>query len=415
MTPKKILFLSHYFPPEGNAPANRVYEMARQWVADGHQVTVVTGAPNVPDGVVYPGYKNQICRREKIDGIHVVRVLTYIAPNKGTLRRILNYVSFMCTACIAGLFVKKPDVIIATSPQFFCGWAGALTAKLRRKPFILEIRDIWPESIVAVGAMTNKKLIRFLEWLERRMYRMADHIVTVGEGYRDQLLAKGVDSRIITVIPNGIDANQYIPGPSVHRLRDRYGLNGEFVCAYMGTIGMAAKLEVVLEAARRLRSNPSIKFMLIGDGAERERLQREAAAAGLDNVIFTGRQDKRLMPEFLASVDACLVHLKKTDLFKSVLPSKIFEAAAMQKPIIMGVEGCAADLIRRSGAGICIEPENHSELCEAVQALASRPEEARRYGERGRSYVLENFDRTALSRQYELLVDRMAARRHVAA
>ncbi len=383
--------------------------MARQWVEDGYQVTVITGAPSVPDGVVYPGYKNRIYQRENIDNINVIRVVTYLAPNKGTFRRILNYISFMLTAWIAGLCVSKPDIVIATSPQFFCGWAGILVSKLRRRPFILEIRDIWPESIVAVGAMTNQRIIHFLEWLERWMYRLAHHIVAVGEGYREQLLAKGVDAQKITVIPNGINADEYIPQKSGGELRRRYGLNGEFVCAYLGTIGMAAKLEIVLDAARRLKDNciPHIKFMLIGDGAERERLQRQAAEEGLENVIFTGRQDKRLIPEFLASVDACLVHLKKTDLFKSVLPSKIFEAAAMQKPIIMGVEGCAADLIRRSGAGICIEPENHAALCDAVLSLSSNPDLARQYGQQGRSYILSHFDRKILSRQYEKLIENL--------
>jgi UDP-N-acetylglucosamine 2-epimerase (non-hydrolysing) len=410
MSPKRILFLTHYFPPEGNAPANRVYEMARQWVEDGHYVTVITGAPNVPDGVVYPGYKNRIYQRENIDNINVIRVLTYIAPNKGMIRRILNYISFMLTAWSAGICVRKPDIVIATSPQFFCGWAGILVSKCRRRPFILEIRDIWPESIVAVGAMTNQRIIHFLEWLERWMYRLADHIVTVGEGYKEQLLAKGVDARKLTVIPNGINADEYIPRESTRDLRRRFGLNGEFICAYLGTIGMAAKLEVVLGAARQLKDNciPSIKFMLIGDGAERERLQQQAAEEGLESVIFTGRQEKRLIPEFLAAVDACLVHLKKTDLFKSVLPSKIFEAAAMQKPIIMGVQGYAADLIRRSGAGICIEPENHGELCDAVLSLASNPDLARQYGQQGRSYILSHFDRKILSRQYEKLIVNLA-------
>jgi UDP-N-acetylglucosamine 2-epimerase (non-hydrolysing) len=409
VSPKKILFLTHYFPPEGNAPANRVYEMARQWVEDGHQVTVVTGAPNVPDGVVYPGYQNQIYHRESIDNINVIRVITYLAPNKGTLRRILNYISFMITAWIAGICVPKPDIVIATSPQFFCGWAGVLVSKCRRRPFILEIRDIWPESIVAVGAMTNKRIIHFLEWLEKWMYRLADHIVTVGEGYKEQLLAKGVDARKLTVIPNGINADDYIPREPAGDLRRRFGLNGEFICAYLGTIGMAAKLEIVLDAARHLKDNciPSVKFMIIGDGAERERLQQQAADEGLENVIFTGRQEKRQIPEFLASVDACLVHLKKTDLFKSVLPSKIFEAAAMQKPIIMGVQGYAADLIRRSGAGICIEPENHEDLCNAVLSLASEPDLARQYGQQGRSYILSHFDRRTLSRQYEKLIENL--------
>jgi colanic acid biosynthesis glycosyl transferase WcaI len=409
---KRILFLTHYFPPEGNAPATRVYETARQWVKDGHQVTVITGAPNVPDGKVYPGHKNRLYRREQMDEIDILRVYTYIAPNKGMLRRIFNYLSFMMTAWIAGLFVRRPDVVIATSPQFFCGWAGVLLSKCRRLPFILEIRDLWPDSIVAVGAIANPKVIHGLEWLEKKMYALADHIVTVGQGYYRQLLLKGVNAEKMTVIPNGINAELYSPRPRSMDLRQRYGLNGEFICAYIGTIGMAAGLDTVLRAARNLKAegNASIKFMLVGDGAERETLEEQAASEGLDNVIFTGRQDKSLMPQYLASVDACLVHLKKTDLFKSVLPSKIFEAAGMQKPIIMGIQGYASDIIRQSGGGICIEPENCEELLEAVSTLAANPDLARQYGEEGRKYFLRYFDRTTLSREYMKLIETMIGR-----
>jgi len=411
---RRILFLTHYFPPEGNAPATRVHEMARQWVADGFQVTVITGVPNVPDGKIYAGYRNRICQCEKIDGIDVVRMITYIAPNKGTLRRILNYLSFMIAGSIAGILVRKPDVVIATSPQFFCGWAGVLVSRIRRCPFILEIRDLWPDSITAVEAITNQKIIRFLEWLEQRMYKAADHIVTVGEGYKEQLLAKGVRAGLVSVIPNGVSPETFQPRLSALELKQRYKPNGEFICAYAGTIGMAAGLDVVLRAARRLKENKevSIKFMLIGDGAERERLQRQAESEGLDNVIFTGRRNKEHMPDYLSLADACLVHLRKTDLFKSVLPSKIFEAAAMEKPIIMGVEGHAADLIRQCGGGICIEPENAEELCRAVQGLIADPDLARQYGKKAREYMLCRFDRAALARQYEMLIETIAEKRN---
>src|SRR5688572_1385647 len=198
----RILFISHYFHPEGNAPATRVTEMTRRWAAAGHDVTVITGAPNVPDGVVYDGYENRWRSREQREGVEVVRVWTYLAPNQGTLRRIANYLSFMVMAALAGLSVRRPDVVIATSPQFFCGWAGVIVSTLRRLPFVLEVRDLWPESIEAVGAMRNRRLLRFLEWLEHRMYAAATRIVTVGGGYRDKLCERGVDPARIDVIPN---------------------------------------------------------------------------------------------------------------------------------------------------------------------------------------------------------------------
>src|SRR6185436_461198 len=319
----RIVFLSHYFHPEGNAPATRVTEMTRRWAAQGHDVTVITGVPNVPDGVVYEGYRNRWLQRESRDGVEVVRVWTYLAPNKGTARRIANYLSFMIAAAIAGLFVRRPDVVIATSPQFFCGWAGVIVSAVRRRPFVLEIRDLWPESIEAVGAMRNRRLLRFLEWLERRMYAAATWIVTVGDGYRAKLVERGIDPARIDVIPNGVDLSVFLAGADGAAVRTRYGLGERFVCAYLGTIGMGCGLDVVLRTAHllRARGRDDVRFLLVGDGAVREELEARARAEGLLPLVqFTGRQPKGDMPAFLAATDACLVHLTRTELFKTVLP-----------------------------------------------------------------------------------------------
>jgi glycosyltransferase involved in cell wall biosynthesis len=398
----KILFISHYFAPEGNAPASRVHEMTKRWVADGHEVMVLTGAPNVPNGVVYEGYKNRLIQQEVIDGVKVVRVWSYIAPNKGTLRRIVNFVSFMVMATFFGLFQKRPDMVIATSPQFFCGWAGVLVSKLRRLPFTLEIRDIWPESIVAVGANLGPRLIKVLEWLELKMYKAADHIVTVGEGYRRKLVEKGVKPEKIGIVTNGVDKDVYLPQDDDEEIRRELGLGDDFVCAYAGTIGMACGLDVVLKAARQLQKEgvPNIKFLMVGDGAVREKLEQESKELGLENVIFTGRRPKADMPRVLAASDACLVHLRRTDLFKTVYPSKIFEAAAMKRPVILGVEGSAAELVQDSGGGICIEPENHEHLLDAVKQLHRDSALRQQLGEAGHRYVMANFDRDDLAKDY---------------
>jgi len=233
----RILFLTHYFPPEGNAPASRVHAFCRRWVrreTDRMAVTVITCAPNIPDGKVYDGYRNRISQREQVDGIDVIRVWTYLAPNAGTVRRILNFVSYMVSATISAVFIRRPDVVIATSPQFFCGWAGVFVAWIRWAPFILEIRDIWPESIVAVGAMKQGRLLRVLEWLELRMYAAANHIVTVGDGYRRELLAKGVPDGKLTVITNGIDKELLQPREPDPMLLARFNPDGRFVCSYIG-------------------------------------------------------------------------------------------------------------------------------------------------------------------------------------
>lgn len=398
----RILFFSHYFPPEGNAPASRTYETCKRWVRAGHTVTVVTCAPNVPNGVVYEGYRNRLRQVEWVDGIEVIRVWTYIAANKGTVLRIANFLSYMMSAVCVGLFTRRPDLVIATSPQFFCGWAGLILGGLRRIPFLLEIRDIWPESIQAVGAMQGGPVVRVLEWMERTMYQRAQHIVTVGEGYRQRLLEKGVPAATLSVVTNGVERELFQPGEKDSALLTRFGLDGKFVCSYIGTIGMACALDVVLRAARQLKDQgrDDIAFLLVGDGAVRQELEDEAAALHLDNVIFAGRQDKGLMPAFLASTDACLVHLRKTDLFTSVMPSKIFEAGGMARPVIMGVEGFAADIVKAAGMGVFMEPENADDLVAAVLELAGDPARAQSMGQSGHDYIVSHFDRDQLADDY---------------
>ena len=273
-----ILFLSHYFPPEVNAPATRTYEHCKRWVESGHQVTVVTCAPNCPEGVIYKGYQNRFRSIEYIDGIKVIRVWTWLAPNKGFLKRILNYVSYMCSAVIHSIFMKDVDVVIATSPQFFCGWAGVLLHWFRSWPFILEIRDIWPESIVTVGAMKKSKVIGFLEVLEKKMYRAADHIVAVGEGYRSKIIEKGISPEKVSVVINGVDLDRFKLKPDFSGTRKKYGGENRFVCSYIGTVGMAHGLEVVLKAARICKEKgiDDTVFWIVGDGAQRENLEAQA-------------------------------------------------------------------------------------------------------------------------------------------
>ncbi len=397
-----ILFLTHYFPPEGNAPATRVYELARRWVRAGHRVTVVTGVPNVPNGVVYEGYRNRRIQRETIEGVEVVRVWTWIAPNKGVVRRTLNYLSFMVSGALGARTAERPDIVIATSPQFFCGWAGVFARRFHRRPFILEIRDIWPESIVTVGAMKKGLPVRAIEGLERRLYAAADRIVTVGDGYRSQLEARGVPPERITVIPNGVDRQTFSPREPDAAVPARHGLQGKRVCSYVGTIGMACGLDVVLRAARRLKEagRRDIAFLLVGDGASRAELEAEARRSNLDNVVFTGRVAKEEVPGLLAASGACLIHLRKKDLFRTVLPSKIFEAAAMAKPIILGVEGAAAQLVHDAGAGLCIEPDNDAQLADAVVRLADDPALAARLGRGGLENIAPPYDYDALADRY---------------
>ena len=406
----RILFFSHYFPPEGNAPASRTFAHCRRWVAAGHDVTVVTSAPNHPRGVLYPGYRNRLRQVEDWEGIRVVRVVTYLAANAGTWRRTLNYVSFMLSAVVLGSFERRPDVVLATSPQFFCGWAGVLVAWLRRRPLVLEIRDLWPESIAAVEAIRSRLVMGLLAKLELAMYRAAARIVTVGEGYRRRLLQRGADEARLSVVMNGVDDELFFPRPPDPALTERLGIAGRFVVTYCGVIGMAHDLDVVLRAAERLRvrSDDRVVFLLVGDGARLDELRSHAERAGLHNVLFTGNVPKRYVPELLALSDVCLVHLRAAEAFTAVMPSKIFEAAAMAKPVILGVRGFAADFVESAQCGLCVAPGDDGQLVQAVDRL-SRDEALReRLGRAGREHVVANFDRNRLASEYLELIERTA-------
>lgn len=401
----RILFLSHYFPPEVNAPATRTYEHCRQWVKDGHNVTVVTCAPNHPQGRVYEGYRNRFYQRETIDGINVVRVWTFVTANEGFFKRTLNYISYMCSAVVLSLLLPKADIVLSTSPQFFNGLAGYFVSKMRRIPWVLEIRDLWPESIVAVGAIKSQAVIKMLERIERFAYRNADHIVPVTDSFKAYMLGKGIEAGKITVVKNGVDLAQYRPVDGASALAEELGLTGKFVVSYFGTHGMAHHLETILGAARRLSHTPNIVFLMVGDGAERQVLVRMRDTMGLKNVMMLDQQPKVRMREFWALSDVSLVLLKKSDLFKTVIPSKIFESLAMAKPIVLGVEGESADLLQAAQAGLCIEPEDADQLVARVLELSRDTQLCQRLGRNGRRFVMEQFDRIVLARKLASVIE----------
>jgi len=387
-----------------NAPASRTFEHCRQWVRDGHRVTVVTCAPNHPRGKVYPGYRNRLYTREEKDGITIIRVWTYVTANEGFLKRTLNYVSYMAAAIVAAPFIQKADIVISTSPQFFNGLAGYVVSRMKRAPWVLEIRDLWPESILAVGAIKNRFIIHLLEWLELFAYRQADRIVPVTDAFQRYIEGKGIPKEKITVIKNGADLTLYKPVTGTNRLAESLGVQGKFVAAYLGTHGMAHHLETVLYAAQRLREYPDIVLILAGDGAERQRLAALRNELGLDNVLMLDQQPKEQMPWLWALSDVSLILLKKSDLFKTVIPSKIFESMAMEKPIILGVEGESADIVRAADSGYCIEPENAEELADRLLQLRESEDLRRRFGHNGRIHVRAHYDRLVLARRFEELL-----------
>ncbi|MGH7773932.1 MAG: glycosyltransferase family 4 protein [Candidatus Binatia bacterium] len=403
----RILFLSHYFPPEVNAPASRTYEHCKQWVEDGFDVTVVTCVPNHPRGKVYEGYRNKLWQREEKDGVQVIRLWSYVTANEGFVKRTLNYISYMIAVILATPFLPKADVVVSTSPQFFNGLAGYFVSRLKRVPWVLEIRDLWPESIRAVGAIRNRWVIRMIEFMERFAYQKADRIVPLTNAFKRYMVERGISPGKIEVIENGVDLAFYRPLCDENPLTGKLGLKGKFIASYCGTHGMAHHLETVLEAARQLREYQDIVFLLVGDGAERERLVAMRSELRLGNVMLLGQQPKEKMPFLYALSDVSLVLLKESDCFKMVIPSKIFESLAMQKPVILGIEGESANIIEAANAGFCIEPENSKKLAELILELHDHPDLGAQLGRNGRRHVVQHYDRTILARRYEALLESM--------
>lgn len=365
----RILFLTDNFPPEVNAPATRTYEHCREWVkSEGVEVTVITCNPNFPQGEIYKGYSNKLYQKEYIDGIKVIRVWSYISANKGFLKRSFDFVSYAMMAFIIGLFVKT-DLIVATSPQFFTALSGRMLSLFKRKPWIMEVRDLWPESIKAVGVMSGDSLLyKFLEKLEVSMHCSAEKIVVVTNTFKKIIKAKGINQEKIKVIKNGVILDNFLPMPKDKVLLNELSLNDKFVIGYIGTHGMAHALDFVLKCASKL-NDKEIHFLLIGDGAEKENLKKLSKLLNLTNVTLLPFQPKDKIKNYISILDVALVNLKKSDTFKTVIPSKIFENAAMEKPILLGVEGESKEIIEDYDAGICFEPENEASFLEGIKKI----------------------------------------------
>ena len=378
----------------------------------GHDVTVVTCAPNHPGGKVYPGYGNRLFQRETLDGVKVIRLWTWLAANEGFVLRILNYLSYLIAVAVALPVLPQADVIVSTSPQFFCGLTGLLVRPFKRAPWVLEIRDLWPESIVTVGAMRKGLAIRLLEWFETLAYRQADAIVSVTRSFVPHIAARCGNAAKISIIRNGADLQTFQRPETEPSVKRELAIEGRFVAAYVGTHGMAHGLGTILDAAEILKDDPRFAFLMVGDGAGRAGLVADKQARGLDNVIILGQRPKSDMPAIWAATDASLILLKRSDMFKKVLPSKMPEAMAMQCPVVLGVEGEAAELLQEAQAGIAIVPEDAAALTDAVRKLAGDPALAARLGRNGRAFVMAHFDRAKLAADYIDILDVAIAKHH---
>ncbi len=410
-----ILFITHYYPPESNAPANRVSELAAEWVRTGHKVTVVTCTPSHPGGRPFPGYRNPAIYREDLAGVDVIRVGTFLAANQGTVRRSLNYLSFLASTLWHRRRYPRVDVVISTSPQFFAGLAGAFVARHQKCPWIFEVRDIWPESVSAVAAMGSGGVIRVLEHIESWAYQTADQVVAVSPAFTDHIENRGALRRPVKIVENGVDLALFSSADGSD-FRKRHGLQDKLVFGYVGTHGMAHALQTVLFAAELTRDDEKIAYLMVGSGAEREKLLAIKEERGLSNVVMLDHQPRSAMPEIWAATDVSLVVLRRSPLFHRVIPSKMFEAMAMARPILLAVDGQARRLLEAGDCGVFVEPEAPEALAFAIRRLAADERLRRDLGERGKAFVERNYDRTVLAHRYlSCIEDVLGARPRTAA
>ncbi len=397
----KILILTQYFPPEFGAAATRNSEHARFWAEAGHAVEVCTGMPNYPAGVVHEAYRGKWYVREEKDGYVVHRAWIYATPNRAVWRRALASLTFLVSGLICGVCkCRRPDVVIASSGPFFVGPLGWLLSVIKRAAFVFEVRDLLPQQAIDVGMIRNPLAIALLKGIEAFLYRRAKRIVAVAPASAKALADRGFDANTIVTIENGIRSDFFVPAPRENDIRAQYGWQDRFIAMYIGAHGVSQGLFTLLEAAERLADLEDVRFVFVGDGADKPRMVEWAKTRGLRNVEFLPLQDKDLMPAFYAAADACFVPLRKGDYFRINIPSKIFEIMACARPVILGAEGQALDILQQAGGGIPVAPEDPEAFAEAVRRLRADPALAGSLGANGRAYVVEHFDRRRKAADY---------------
>jgi colanic acid biosynthesis glycosyl transferase WcaI len=394
------------------APAARASELARHWAEAGHEVSVLTGFPNHPTGVVPPEWRTRLRHlfyRERVGRVDVFRTWLWPLPNRKAHERMRNYASFCISAALRGMTLPRPDVIISSSPQLLVGLSGWWISFTRQVPFVFEVRDLWPESLTAVGVGDENSLLHHvLAAIAKFLYERSDRIVVVTPAFREHLMRHWrVPEEKIAIVENGVETDLFAPASSASNdaLRRDLGAEGKFLASYIGTMGNAHGLETLLTSAAQLQHNRNVLFLLLGEGAEKERIKTLAQSRGLTNVRFLDQQPREKIPAFISASDACLVLLKKTEVFKTVIPTKMLEFMSCARPVILGVDGQARQILEEAGAGIVIEPENAVALVAAISQLSSNRELGTAMGEKGREHILRNFSRHRTAEKYLALLE----------
>ena len=407
----RVLIVTHYFPPETGAPQARLSALAATWAADGDEVTVLTGMPNHPTGVLPPSYRRAVLRRELADGYRVVRTWLYATPNEGVARKTLGHLSFMASSVLLGWRAAgAADVVVVSSPTFFSILSGWVLARLKHARLVVEIRDLWPAIFVELGVLTSRRIIALLERMELAAYAAADQVVVVSEGFRSDLIRRGVPAAKVHTIRNGVDAGRFARPAAADRdpVRARLGAGPQdCLVLYAGTHGISQALPVIADAASlldRRADGPPVRFAFVGDGADKRRLESRVAELGLSNVTLLPGVPGDQVPELLAAADICLVPLRDVPLFSTFIPSKMFEYLAAGKAVIGSLAGEAAEILTEAGA-VVVPPEDSRSLATAIAVLAAAPQRRQAMGEAGRAFVARSYDRAALCREYRKVLD----------
>jgi glycosyltransferase involved in cell wall biosynthesis len=394
-----VLLIHQAFVSPEEAGGTRHYELGRFVVSNRHQFTIVaanlsylTGRAVTATGGLVTG--------QNLDGVRVLRAYTYPSLHRSFTWRVVSFLSFMVTSVYAALRAGKVDVVMGTSPPIFQAFSAWLVSFLRRRPFLLEIRDLWPEFAIKLGVLTNPLLIGAARTLERFLYRRATHLLVNSPAYRDYLLSAGIPPEKISLVANGVDADMFDPAERGETVRDEFKLDGKFVVTYAGALGMANDLETLIRAAQVLRAEPDLLVMIVGDGKERPRLESLVRESNLSNVLFAGARPKREMPAFLAASDACIAILRNIPAFRTTYPNKVFDYMAAGRPIVLAIDGVIREVVELAGAGIYVPPGDPKALADAMLSLKKDPAAAQGMGRAARDYVAKNFDRQAQARAF---------------
>jgi glycosyltransferase involved in cell wall biosynthesis len=397
----RIVVISHFFPPEIGAPSARLYEMARHWVELGNEVHVVTCFPNHPTGIIPEEYKGKKYMYEEMDGIHVHRNYVYATPNKGFIKKTLGHISFMFSSVVISMRkIKEPDVIVTSSPTFFSIFSGYWYSLRKKASFVLEIRDLWPAAMIELGVMKKGVITNILEKMELFFYRKSKKLIMVTKSFKENVVSRGIDGSKVHVITNGVDQELFYPKGKNKDIINKYDLENKFVISYVGAHGISQNLSTILKVAKNLEKDRDIQFLFIGEGAEKGKLKNIASEWAISNVTFIDSQPKEMIPEFYNASDICLIPLKNIELFKTFIPSKMFEIMACGVPIVASLEGEAADILNESKAAEVVKPDNPEEIMQAIIKIKNDKVLLEKVKENGPAFVEQNYSRKKLAEQY---------------